>query len=239
MGIKNKILIIIPAHNEAANISRVISEAKETCPFADIVVMNDGSNDGTGEIAKQYGVKVIDICLWLGIGGTMQAGFIFACQNGYDIAVQLDADCQHNPAGIGDLIQPILDNDADVVIGSRFLTQEGYHSNFIHRLGILMISRTIYLVSGKRFTDPTSGFRAANKAAIAFYSQNYPRDYPEAEVIMLLLKRKFRIKEVPTVMRARLSGKSSIRKLHTVYYMVKVMLSILIASLGRSVKPEN
>ena len=125
----SKVLIIIPAHNEAGNIARVIQEAKEKCPLADILVVNDASGDATGEIARKENVKVIDIPFWLGIGGTMQTGFIFARENQYDIAVQLDADGQHDPAKIQDLIAPIVNGQSDVVIGSRFLSRQGYHSD--------------------------------------------------------------------------------------------------------------
>ena len=232
MNIEGKVLIIIPAHNEANNIAGVITEAKANCPFADILVVNDGSSDSTGEVARQHNVRVIDIPFWLGIGGTMQTGFIFAHQNGYEIAVQLDADGQHDPAKIQDLIGPIVNGEADVVIGSRFLAKQGYHSDFLHRLGIRLISKSIYFVTGQKFTDPTSGFRAANKTAIAFYVESYPVDYPEAEEIAFLLRKNFRVREIPAIMRPRLSGKSNIRRFHIIYYMVKVILTIFISSFG-------
>lgn len=229
----SKILIIVPAHNEAPNIGKVIAEAKEKCPFADILVVNDSSSDLTGEIARQHQVKVIDIPFWLGIGGAMQTGFIFASQNDYDIAVQLDGDGQHEPLEIKDLIQPLLDGEADVVIGSRFLERKGFRPDFLHRLATRILSKLLFLTTSKKFTDPTSGFRAANKKAINFYTETYPVDYPEPEAIMLLLKRNFKLKERPATMRPRLSGRSSIRGLHAIYYMVKVILAICIAALGR------
>ena len=234
----NKILIIIPTHNEAPNIAKVINEAKEKCPFADILVVNDGSQDSTEEVAKRQGVKVINIPFQLGVGGAMQTGFIFAYQNDYDIVVQLDGDGQHEPPEIRNLIQPITNRQADVVIGSRFLEKNGYHPDILHRLGIKMLSKLLFFITGQRFTDPTSGFRAANKAAIAFYSEAYPVDYPEAEAIMLLIKRNFKLKEIPTTMRPRFSGRSSIRRLHTIYYMLKVTLAIFVASLSHKGRKE-
>lgn len=229
----NEVLIVIPAHNEASNIGRVISEVKEKAPFADILVVNDGSDDFTEEIVRKHQVKLINIPFRLGIGGAMQTGFIFAYANNYDIAVQLDGDGQHNPVDIKELLQPIINQQADMVIGSRFLTKESYHSDFSHRLGMGVLSKLIFFISGQKFTDPTSGFRASNKAAMAFYNEYYPIDYPEAEVIMLLLKRGFKIKEIAVTMRARLSGKSSIRRLHSIYYMVKVIMAILVTSLEK------
>jgi len=223
MDTSNKILIIIPVHNEANNIARVISEAKEKCPFVDILVVNDGSEDSTEEIARKQQVKVINIPFQIGIGGAMQTGFIFASQNNYDIAVQLDGDGQHNPSQIKDLIQPLLNGQADVAIGSRFLDNKGYRPDFLHRLAIQLLSKMLLFLTGQKFTDPTSGFRAADKSAIGFFAENYPVDYPEAEVIILLLKRNFQIQELPAMMRPRLSGRSSIRGMYTIYYMVKVL----------------
>ena len=229
----SRVLIIIPARNEAPNIAGVLASAKVKCPSVDILVVNDASEDATGEIARKHGVNVLDMPFRLGIGGAMQTGFIYAAQNRYDIAVQLDGDGQHDPSEIKTLIGPLLSGEADVAIGSRFLGKGGYRPDFAHRLGCGILSKLLSFFTGNKITDPTSGFRVANRAVINFYAEDYPVDYPEPEAIILLSRKGFRIKEIPTVMARRQSGESSIIGLHAVYYMIKVMLAICIAAISR------
>lgn len=232
----DRVLIIIPARNEAQNIGSVIIDAKKYCPLCDILVVNDASCDSTGEIAKKYSVNVIDLPFRLGIGGAMQTGFIYALQNGYDITVQLDADGQHDPSEIKNLMAPLLSGEVEVVIGSRFLGKGSYCQDFAHRLGCGTLSVLLGVLTRNKITDPTSGFRAANKAVIRFYAENYPVDYPEAEAIILLAKNGFKVKEVPAAMKERLSGLSSIRGIYTIYYMIKVILAICIAAIKKGAK---
>ena len=168
----------------------------------------------------------------MGIGGVIQTGYRFALAKGYDIAVQLDGDGQHDPSLIHNLIQPLLKNEADVVIGSRFLHEDGYKSTFMRRLGINWISLIIRLCSGIRIHDTTSGFRAVNRRMIEFYADYYTQDYPEPEAILNAALNGYRLLEVPTVMRERTGGTSSINALRSVYYMVKVTLALFICRIS-------
>lgn len=231
----NKILIIIPAYNEAESIEGVISAVKKELPEADIVVINDGSRDDTSAIAKRLGVTVADLPYNMGIGVAMQTGYRYAAlKNNYDIAVQVDADGQHPPDQIKCIIGPIVEEKADAVIGSRFLIKGEYHPSLARNIGIKVFSVVVSMITGKKLTDTTSGFRAVNKRIISFFAQNYPEDYPEVEAIVLLHKAGFSIIEISVKMKARAGGKSSITALHALYYMVKVLLAVFINVLKRS-----
>ena len=223
-----KILVIVPAYNEEKNIRHVIEDIRSSVLPLDIVVVDDGSIDRTSEVARNSGVNVLTLPYNLGIGGAVQTGFRYANEYDYDIAIQFDGDGQHIAAEIDKLIEKIVDNSCDVVIGSRFLKDNGYRPPFARKLGIRIFTIINSLIVGQRITDNTSGFRAYNKAAIQFLSRNYPVDYPEPEAIILLSKNKFRIEEVPVRMQQRQYGDSSINTIRAIYYMIKVVLSILI-----------
>lgn len=224
----NKVLIIIPAYNEVENIRDVIFSIKKEVPYADIVVINDGSADATSRVAKGLGVLVIDLPYNMGIGAAMQTGYMYAADKGYDIALQVDGDGQHPPDQIQKVISPVIEGKADIVIGSRFLGEGEYVPSLARSIGIKTFSRMLSLITRQRVTDPTSGFRAVNKDVIRFYARDYPEDYPEVEAVALLHKAGFRIAEVPVRMQARVWGKSSITYLRAFYYMVKVSLAVLI-----------
>lgn len=224
----NKIVVIVPAFNEQQIIGSVVDDIHRKIPSADVVVVNDGSRDGTALEAAKTGASVLNLPFNLGIGGAVQTGFRYAAENGYDIAIQIDGDGQHDPVSIPDLIAPILSGQAEVVVGSRFLTPDGYESSFMRQLGIKMFSSAISLILGQKMTDTTSGYRAANKEAIAFLADNYPTDYPEVESLVVLHFAKFRVKEVPVAMRQRETGRSSITPWRAAYYMVKVFLAVFI-----------
>lgn len=226
-----KTLIIIPAFNEAENIEKLISELKATAPFCDYIVINDCSTDNTPVILDSKSINHIDLCSNLGIGGAVQSGYIYARENGYDCAVQLDGDGQHDPAYIKALIQKIEDGQADIVIGSRFIKKEGFQSSGMRRFGIKFLSLIIKLVCGADVSDVTSGFRATNRKMIDFYADNYASDYPEPEAIVSGKTVGAIIKEEPVVMRERMGGTSSISPLKSVYYMIKVSLAIVFAKL--------
>lgn len=223
-----KTLIIIPAYNEAIAIQKVIGEVREKVSFADIVVIDDGSQDATCARAQEMGVTVVSLPVNLGIGGAVQTGFKYAFAHGYDIAVQVDGDGQHDPQYVTHLIKPIAENQADMVIGSRFLQKQGFQSTFWRRCGIRVFQFMHRSLLGIHIADSTSGFRAYNRQAIALLRQLYPSDFPEPEAIILLSKKGFRIREVPVAMRARVGSVSSISGLKPLYYMVKVIFSILI-----------
>lgn len=222
-----KTLIIIPAYNESENIRKVISEIKTKCPECDYLIVNDCSNDSTGAILDNDGYSHIDLCCNLGIGGGVQSGYIYAMQNGYDCAVQIDGDGQHDPGFIKKIIEPIECGEADVVIGSRFIKREGFQSSGMRRFGIKFLSSLILLVCGARVRDVTSGYRAVNRKFIEMFSREYADDYPEPEAIVACKLAGARIAEAPVIMRERAGGVSSISPFKSVYYMIKVSLAII------------
>jgi glycosyltransferase involved in cell wall biosynthesis len=223
-----KVLVIIPAYNEERSVGKVVEEVKIQLPRADVLVVNDGSTDLTSEIAKSKGATALDLPFNLGIGGAMQAGYQYASQRAYDIAVQVDADGQHDPKEVLKLLRLLETKEADVVIGSRFIGDSEYKPSFMRRIGITIFSGVISMIVGQKITDPTSGFRAANRKAIRLFASNYPQDYPEPEVVILLHQCRLKMGEVPVGMNERYSGESSITKIRSVYYMVKVLLAIFV-----------
>ncbi len=224
----NRILVIIPAFNEERNIGAVISEVYEKSPGYDIIVINDHSTDKTSEEARRMGnVRVVDLPYNLGIGGAVQTGLIFADRNGYDYAVQVDGDGQHDPAEIDYLLYELKTKRYDMVIGSRFAGRESYRSTATRRTGIRVFALLYRILLGLKITDATSGFRAYNRKCISLLAGNYPDDYPEPEVVMILGRKGFCIGEAGVSMRERMYGKSSITPLKSLYYMVKVIMSII------------
>lgn len=230
-----KTLVIVPAYNEAMNIVRVVDnirDAAETLSGVrlDVVVVNDGSTDRTLDAAESTDAIVLDLPYNLGIGGAVQTGFRYACEYGYDIAVQIDGDGQHDPQFINKLIAPIMAGTHDVVIGSRFLdpSRSGFKSTFARRIGIKMFEWINSIIIRQTITDNTSGFRAYNKRTIALLAQEYPADYPEPETVIQLGLRNFRITEIPVIMKERQGGRSSIRPWASGYYMIKVLLAIFV-----------
>ena len=229
-----RILLIIPTYNEEKSIEKTLSTILET--NFDYIVINDGSIDSTPDILDANNYNHIDLLSNLGIGGAVQTGYKYAHDNNYDIAIQFDADGQHDIKYIENLIKPIEDSQANLVIGSCFINKsnKNLRSSKIRRIGIYFLSNFIKLLSGKKIYDPTSGFRAADKNIISIFAENYPLEYPEPISNFELLKnKKFKIKEVPVTMNKRTEGKSSIRSWKNAYAAFNVMLSILILSLRR------
>jgi glycosyltransferase involved in cell wall biosynthesis len=229
-----KVLAIIPAYNEEESIGELLFKFLEYGNI-DVLVINDCSEDDTSRICKENGVNVIDLPCNLGIGGAVQTGYRYAKKAGYDIAVQVDGDGQHNPQYITQLIEPLIKEEADLIIGSRYLEKHGFQSTILRRVGIRYFSYLIKVLKGRNVTDPTSGFRACNKSVINLFAERYPIDYPEPESIVFLLRNNFIVKEVPVIMNERISGESSIKDLKTVYYMIKVSLAIIIDTLRKQV----
>lgn len=228
MSNKNKRLAIIPAFNESDNILNTINDLVKNYPVIDILVVNDASTDNTTEIVKSTKAFIIDLSINLGIGGAVQTGFKFAMLNNYDIALQFDGDGQHKANEIENLLNPIINNEADVVIGSRFIDKaDGFKSTKLRRVGIKLFEIVSKRLIGKAVTDCTSGFRAYNRRTIELLANNYPSDYPEPEAVILLGKKCFRIQEVFVTMQERQGGVSSISGLKSIYYMIKVLLAML------------
>ena len=233
-----KVIIIIPAYNEEQNILGVIEEIKRSCPSFDYIVINDCSDDETERVLLDNCIPHIAHPINLGIGGAVQTGYKFAYKNGYDVAIQLDGDGQHDASQVAKLVRAIKDG-ADISIGSRFINKEGFQSSWIRRLGIKLLSGTVFLCSGKRILDVTSGFRAVNRLYIERYANAYPQDYPEPEAIVFALVRGAKIVEVPVTMRERKAGKSSIAAFKSIYYMIKVNLAILLCYFSEKKRRRN
>lgn len=236
---KEKVLIIIPAYNEAENIVHVVKHMMEQAPQYDYLVINDGSTDATLSLCRRENFHYLDLAINMGIGGAVQAGYIYACKNGYDIAVQMDGDGQHDIAYLDKILEPIMKKEADVVIGSRFLEKEGFQSSFSRRMGINVLSFLILLTTGRRIMDVTSGYRAVNRMFIEIYSKDYPMDYPEPEAIVAAFMHLGKVKEIPVQMRAREGGTSSITFKKSIYYMIKVTLAILICRMSYGVRRKK
>lgn len=231
-----KVLLVIPAYNEAENIEKIIDEIVRDFPQYDYVIINDGSKDDTEELCQRRGYHIINLPINLGIGGAVQTGYRYALKYGYDIAVQIDGDGQHDVAYVKDVIRPLLYNEADIAIGSRFLKKEGFQSSVSRRMGIQFLSGLIWLCTRQRVKDVTSGFRAVNRRFISIYTEDYPYDYPEPEAIITGVMYRGRICEVPVVMREREKGTSSISFRKSVYYMIKVTLAILVKRLSYGIR---
>lgn len=232
-------IAIVPAWNEEDSIARVIEEIRAYDPDLHIMVVDDGSNDRTAEAARAAGAKVARLPFNLGIGGAVQTGLRYAYQNGFGFAVRVDGDGQHDPAQLAKVVEPVRRDEADIAVGSRYLGLggEGYRSTASRRLGIRILASTVSLLTRQRITDPTSGFQALNRNAIALFAADYPHDYPEVEALVLVVRHRLRLVEVPIEMRPRAAGRSSIRTLSSAYYMVKVLLALFVGSFRRYVVP--
>ena len=228
-----KKLVIIPAYNEAGNIEKTVRDVMEHAPDFDYVIVNDCSTDNTLEVCRENGFHVMSLPVNLGIGGGVQTGYLYALRNGYDIAVQFDGDGQHDAAYLNDMARKLTEENLDMVIGSRYITREGFQSSGLRRMGIRYFTGLIRLFTGKKITDPTSGMRMVNRRVIALFAEDYPKDYPEPESVTAILKRGMRVEEIPVLMRERENGVSSISMKKSVYYMVKVSLAILMAVVRR------
>jgi hypothetical protein len=231
---------IVPALNEERALPAVIAELRAFDPGLDVVVVDDGSADGTAGVARSLGARVLRLPFNLGIGGAVQTGFRFAFENDYDLAVRVDGDGQHDAAQLGRLIAPVLAGEADIVVGSRFASDEhGYRSSRARRVGIRLLARVVSRIVGQRVTDTTSGFQALNRHGIALFARDYPHDYPEVEATVMVFRHRLRLIEVPVTMRERGGGRSSVTSLRSVYYMVKVLLAIFVGLFRRNVVPQE
>lgn len=225
-----KVLIVVPCYNELENIETLYHEIREKTTY-DVIIVNDCSTDGCKELLQSKNIPFLDLPMNLGIGGAVQTGYIYALRNNYDVAVQVDGDGQHDPSWIEAIVKPIDLAEADLVIGSRFIDNEGFQSSTLRRVGIQFFKMLIYCLSGKRITDATSGFRAINKKTLKLFTSYYAKDFPEPESNMLALRNKLRVVEIPVSMRERQGGVSSISPLKSIYYMFKVSIGILISTI--------
>lgn len=226
-------IAVVPAYNEQDTVARVVNEIRQCIPAIDVVVVDDGSSDGTYRVAKATHAYVLRHPFNMGIGSTVQTGFKFAFRRGYDAAVQIDGDGQHDPKYISRMLDIVSSGEADIVSGSRFLECEGFQSSFMRRMGIKFFEFIYRMLVGIRVTDCTSGLRLFGGDALGFVANDYPEDYPEPESIIMLHKAGFRFFEIPVVMRERQGGKTSIRGIKPFHYMMKVTLALLMNKLRK------
>src|SRR5262245_3764086 len=230
-------IAIVPALNEEHNIRRVLDELRGFDPGLQVVVICDGSTDRTPEVAEEAGAHVIRLPFNLGIGGAVQTGFRYAWEEGYDLAVRVDGDGQHDASQLGAVIAPVLAGEADIVVGSRFAGTGGYRSSAARRVGIRILAWVVSAIARQEITDTTSGFQALNRRAIGLYAADLPHDYPEVEGMVMAIRHRVRLLEVPVTMREREHGRSSIGALASVYYMVKILLALFVGLFRRRVTP--
>jgi len=235
---KDKIILVIPAYNEEENIlntyKSIMKYNTEKKTNYDVIVINDCSTDKTSEICHQNKIPVIDLVHNLGIGGAVQTGYKYAYKNGYDIAVQFDGDGQHDVRYVKNVVDPIINGQADLVIGSRFVKKiDTFQSSAARRMGIKVISSFMKFATGKKVYDTTSGFRAVSKEIIKDFSISYPNEYPEPVTTAEILKKDYKVSEVSVEMKEREGGTSSIHTWKTVYYMLNVCLALLVIKVRR------
>ena len=229
-----KPLALIPAFNESAIIGQVVGRIRAVAPELPIVVVDDGSTDGTGAIARTAGARVVRLPFNMGYGVAVQTGYKYALRHGHDCVVQLDGDGQHEPADVPALLDAIARSGADVALGSRFLGEGGYRPEPMRWIGMRLFSWLAFLLGGRRFTDVTSGFQAVSREAMRFLgADRYPADYPDADVLLMLERAGFGIVEVPVRMYRKQGGRSMHAGLRPVYYAFKMLLSVSLTSLRR------
>ncbi len=228
---------IVPCLNEEGTVARVIEDLRREAPDYHVLVIDDGSDDRTGAVAEAAGATVVQHPFCLGIGGAVQSGYRWAYLNGYDIAVQVDGDGQHDPAQIRRLEEGLAESGADLVWGSRFLESPGYEVPRSRITGIRIFSRILSAITREHVSDPTSGFRLTNQRGIELFARDYPHDFPEVEAILLVHSHDMEMREVPVRMREREHGTSSIVGYNAAYYMMRVLLAIFIGLFRRRPVP--
>jgi glycosyltransferase involved in cell wall biosynthesis len=237
---KPRVLIIIPAYNESGAIATTLADLAEHFP-CDVVVIDDGSSDNTAEIARAHGARVLQLPCNLGVGGAVQTGYQYADQGGYDVAIQFDGDGQHRADTLPGLVAALREGQADLVIGSRRLAKTGFQFAPMRWLGSRLLSGLVSLIVGRWVTDPTSGFRAAGRRTIRFFARHYPQMYlgDTAEALVWAARQGFKLAEVPTQMRARQVGSSTIGNIKGVFQTFRIIVPILVDCLKPRFKMEN
>ena len=230
---QGKVLVIVPAFDEQESLGATLGELGRVAGAMDVLVVDDGSRDRTGEVARRHGVPVLRHSVNLGVGGALQTGFRYAIERDYEIGVQFDADGQHDPAYLEALVEPIRRGECDVVIGSRYVTHTAYRAPRARRLGMLLFSAVARPGTGQRITDTTSGFRAYARAVMEVCRHDFPQDFPDAPLLITLARQGFRTREVPVEMREREAGRSFYTLGKSLYYPYKTLIASLMALLRR------
>ena len=232
-----RVLVIIPAHDEQESLPGTLDEVRAAAPLLDVLVVDDGSRDATARVARERGTRVLLLPFNLGVGGALQTGFRWAVEHGYDVGVQLDADGQHDPAYLPALLEPVLSGRCDVSIGSRYVRRSGYRAPVARRVGMVLFSSLVSAVLHTRITDTTSGFRAYARRAMVVCQHDFPKDFPDAPLLIRLGRCGFRLEEVPVEMRGRRAGRSFYTLGKSLYYPYKNLLASLMALLQRPAQP--
>jgi glycosyltransferase involved in cell wall biosynthesis len=225
--------VIIPAFNEEEAVGHVVRSVNEALPTACVLVVNDGSSDGTARSAEQAGATVLSLPVNLGIGGAVQAGYRYALEHAFQLAIQIDGDGQHDPQEAMRVLAPILTGEADMIVGSRWLGRGDYVAPRSRRFGMRILAKLVSRATGTVLTDSTSGFRAVGRRGIELFAHEYPTDFPEVETIVLATRRGLRVREVGVRMEQRTTGRSSISGVRSsAYYMIRVIMVLLLDSIG-------
>ena len=230
---RSRVLVVVPAFEEELSLPGLLDELRARAPEVDILVVDDGSRDGTGRAARDRGVPVVRHPVNLGVGAALQTGFRYAVERGYEVGVQIDADGQHDPAFLSALLEPVLDGRCDVAIGSRYVARTLYRAPVARRLGMMMFSLVVRIAVGQRIADTTSGFRAYRRPVMEACQHDFPRDFPDAPLLIALARRGFRLLEVPVEMRGRRAGRSFYTLGKSLYYPYKNLLASLMAWIQR------
>ena len=228
---KNK-LVIIPAYNEAGCIVNTVNDIIENAPEFDYVVINDCSRDDTYKLCLENGFNVVNLPINSGIGAAVQTGYLYAKRYGYKYAIQVDGDGQHDAAFLGTMARYMEEHGTGMLIGSRYIEKQGFQSSGLRRFGIKYFTVLIRILTGKKITDPTSGMRMVGRDIIDYFAEEYPKDYPEPETAVTIVKKGWTVDEIPVVMKERQAGTSSISLKRSVYYMIKVSLACVMAALS-------
>jgi hypothetical protein len=227
--------VVVPAHNEEESLGGTLDEIRARAPGVDLLVVDDGSRDGTSRVARERRVPVVRHPVNLGVGGALQTGMRYAVEHDYDVGVQLDADGQHDPAFLEPLLEPVVAGRCDVSIGSRYVSRTEYRAPLARRLGMMLFAWVVRLALKQRIADTTSGFRAYNRAVMEVCQHDFPKDFPDAPLLIALARRGFRLLEVPVRMRERHAGESFYTLGKSLYYPYKNLLASLMAWLQRPV----
>lgn len=225
-------LVIIPAFNEAGCIVNTVNDIIENAPEFDYVVINDCSRDDTYKLCLEHGFNVVNLPINSGIGAAVQTGYLYAKRYGYKYAIQVDGDGQHDAAFLGTMAKYMEENGTGMLIGSRYIEKQGFQSSGLRRFGIKYFTVLIKILTGKKITDPTSGMRMVGRDIIEYFAEEYPKDYPEPETAVTIVKKGWSVDEIPVVMKERQAGTSSISAKRSVYYMIKVSLACLMAAIS-------